>query len=138
MYPRGTLRRCALVLLLSLVARSIASAQASAAAVWQATPASVLKNTLRTVTAAELRYFQSKKTYAAGIDALSLQPEHDVQVQILGAGPQGWQARATHRLQPGKSCVIFVGRVDGMESPRTDEDHEMAGEEGVPICDWMR
>jgi hypothetical protein len=138
MYPRGTLRRCALVLLLAFVARSNVSAQAGAPATWQATPASVLKNTLRAVTAAQLRYFQSRKTYAADVEALALQSERDVQIQVLAAGPQGWQARATHRQQPGKSCVIFVGRVDGMESPRTDEDHEMAGEEGVPICDWMR
>jgi hypothetical protein len=34
--------------------------------------------------------------------------------------------------------VIFVGRLDGNEAPRTDGDREMAGEEGVPLCDRMR
>ncbi len=132
-----TLRRCALALFLSLGARS-AQAQTSTAATWQGTPASVLKGALRVVTAAQVRYFQTWKTYATSAEALALQPERDVQIQILAAGPKGWQARAAHRLQAGKSCVIFVGTVDGVESPRTDEDHEMAGEEGVPLCDWMR
>ena len=138
MCPRRTLRRCALALLLSFAAQSPVMAQTSASAGWQATPASVLKNALRGVTAAQLRFFQTKKTYASSPDELALSPERDVQIQILAAGPNGWQARAAHRQQPGKSCVIFVGSVNGVESPRTDADREMAGEEGVPLCDWMR
>ena len=50
----------------------------------------------------------------------------------------GWQGRAVHREQAGKSCVIFVGRIEGLEAPRTDGDREMAGEDGVPLCDRMR
>ncbi|MGH7498766.1 MAG: hypothetical protein ACREL3_07940 [Gemmatimonadales bacterium] len=138
MCPRRTLRRCALALLISFSAHSQGAAQTSASAGWQATPASVLKNALRAVTAAQLRFFQTQKTYASSAEALALPPERDVQVQILAAGPSGWQARAVHRQQPGKSCVIFVGTVGGVESPRTDADREMAGEEGVPLCDWMR
>jgi hypothetical protein len=117
---------------------SPAGAQTSSAASWQDTPASMLKGALRTVTAAQLRFFQAQKTYATSTEALALAPERDVRVQILAAGPRGWQARAVHRQQAGKSCVIFVGTVDGVESPRTDEDREMAGEEGVPLCDRMR
>jgi hypothetical protein len=62
----------------------------------------------------------------------------DVEVQVLAAGQKGWQARAVHARQPGRSCVIFVGSVEGKESPTTDGDHEMAGEEGIPLCDTMR
>lgn len=137
MYLHGTLR-CALAMFLPLSAGVPAAAQTSAAAQWQATPASVLKSSLRAVTAAQIRFFQARKTYAPSAEALALPSERDVQVQILAAGPNGWQARAVHKQQPGKSCVIFVGTVDGVESPRTDSDREMAGEEGVPLCDWMR
>jgi hypothetical protein len=115
-----------------------AVAQTSTAAAWQATPASMLKSALRTVTTAQVRYFGAQKTYSASVEALGLQAERDVQVQILAAGPKGWQARAVHQQQPGRSCVIFVGTVDGVELPTTDGDHEMAGEEGVPLCDRMR
>ena len=87
---------------------------------------------------AQVRYFQGQKTYSASADALGLTPDRNVQVQIIAAGPKGWQARAVHGQQPGLSCVIFVGSVDGFESPTTDGDHEMAGEEGVPLCDRMR
>jgi hypothetical protein len=138
MYPRRTLRRCALVLSLSCAIPATAVAQTSEAAAWQSTPASVLKNTLRAVSAAQVRYFQNQKTYAAATDALGLSVDRSVQVQIIAAGPKGWQARAVHSQQPGRSCVIFVGSVDGFESPTTDGDHEMAGEEGVPLCDRMR
>lgn len=138
MCPHRTLRRCTLALFLLVLVYSPAGAQTSAPAAWQDTPASVLKGALRAVTAAQLRYFHARKTYATSAEALALAPERDVQVQVLAAGPRGWQARAVHRQQAGKSCVVFVGTVDGIESPRTDEDREMAGEEGVPLCDRMR
>ncbi len=138
MCPRRILRRCALALLLPCAALPPAAAQTSAAATWQGTPASVLKAALRTVTAAQVRYYQAQKTYSASTEALGVTPERDVQVQILAAGPSGWQARAVHGQQPGRSCVIFVGSVEGVEAPTTDGDREMAGEEGVPLCDRMR
>jgi hypothetical protein len=138
MCSRRTLRSTALVLLLSGAASMPGAAQTSTAAVWQATPASVLKNALRAATTAQGRYFQAQKTYAASAGELGLTVDRDVQVRILAAGPNGWQARAVHAQQPGRSCVIFVGRVEGMSSPTTDGDREMAGEEGVPLCDTMR
>ena len=64
--------------------------------------------------------------------------EAGVRVDILRACASGWQGRATHRSQPGRSCVVFVGSLQGAEAPRTDGDHEMAGEEGIPLCDRMR
>ena len=125
--------------LLSLVAvTSRAAAQTGSAAAWRATPASLLKGTLRTVAAAQSRHRSTSGTYAASTAPLGVSLEPGVRVDILAAGPDGWQARATHRDQAGRSCVIFVGRVDGIEAPRTDEDREMAGEAGVPLCDRMR
>lgn len=124
-----------------LVAFALASpvaAQTSTAAAWRATPASLLKSALRGVAAAQSRHQATRGRYAASTAPLRLVLEPGVQVDILAVGPAGWQARATHRDQPGRSCVIFVGRVDGRESPRTDGDREMAGEDGVPLCDRMR
>jgi hypothetical protein len=138
MCPRRTLRRGALALALSCVVRAPAVAQTAEPASWQATPASVLKNALRAVSVAQVRYFQTQQTYSTSPDSLGVKAERDVRVQIIAAGPRGWQARAVHAQQPGRSCVIFVGSVEGFESPTTDGDHEMAGEEGVPLCDRMR
>jgi hypothetical protein len=128
----------ALILLLglSLGAPHAARAQ-NAGASWQATPASILKNALRNVVAAQDRYRASHPVFATSIEILQVQPEPDVKLQILGATPNGWRARATHRARPGRSCVIFVGPVSGLELPRTEGDGEMAGEERVPLCDRM-
>jgi hypothetical protein len=127
-----------LTVLLGASPVAAAAAQTSSAASWQATPASVLKSALRTVVAAQARYHADRRTYAVTVAQLGIKPEAGVRVEILAAGSRGWQAKAVHREQPGRSCVIFVGRVEGAESPRTDGDREMAGEEGVPLCDLMR
>lgn len=113
-------------------------AQSAASAGWQATPASVLKGALRSTAAAQARYRDAKGTYASAPEALALRLESGIRIEILQAGRAGWQGKATHASQAGLSCVVFVGSLDGVEAPRTDGDHEMAGEEGVPLCDRMR
>ena len=113
-------------------------AQTSAPAAWQATPASVLKSALRSALAAQERYYAATGAYAPSAEALGFRAEAGVRVDILVATASGWQGRATHQTQPGRSCVVFVGSLDGAEAPRTDGDHEMAGEEGIPLCDRMR
>jgi hypothetical protein len=104
---------------------------------WQSTPASILKNALRNVVAAQDKYRTTHPIYATSVEALQVQAGSDVKLQILGATPNGWRAKATHRARPGRSCVIFVGQVRGLELPKTDGDGEMAGEERVPLCDRM-
>ena len=113
-------------------------AQSSAPAGWQATPASMLKGALRSVTAAQERYRAAHGAYAASVDRLDRRPESGIRVEILLAGATGWQAKATHATQPGRSCVVFVGALGEAEAPRTDADREMAGEEGIPLCDRMQ
>ena len=114
------------------------AAQNSAPAGWQATPASVLKGALRSVTAAQERYRAAHGAYAPSVDRLDMRPENGIRVEILLAGAAGWQAKATHATQPGRSCVVFVGALGDIEAPRTDADREMAGEEGIPLCDRMQ
>lgn len=132
----GPMTGLTLLLGLSLGAPHDAPAQ-NATASWQTTPASLLKSVLRNVVAAQDRYRAGHPGYATSIEALQLQPEPDIRIQILSVGPNGWRARATHRSRPGRSCVVFVGELGGRELPRTDGDGEMAGEERVPLCDRM-
>ena len=124
-----------LVLGLSLAANG-AMAQTSTAA-WQSTPASVLKTVLRNVVAAQDKYRATHATFAASVEALRLKPGSEVKVQITRATESGWRAKASHRTRRGRSCVVFVGGLAGVEAPRTDRDGEMAGEERVPLCDRM-
>jgi len=130
------MRAYALVLGLSVSAPLAAAAQAMAGS-WQSTPASILKSSLRNVVAAQDKYRASHPAYAGSIEALQLDPGADVKIQIVGATPNGWRAKATHRARPGRSCVVFVGAVAGGGLPRTDGDGETAGEERVPLCDRM-
>ena len=114
------------------------TAQSTAPAAWQATPASVLKGALRATAAAQGRYRAANGTYASSVARLDLRPEAGVRVDILRASASGWQGKASFRGQPGRSCVVFVGSLEGIEAPRTDGDRDMAGEEGIPLCDRMR
>jgi hypothetical protein len=126
----------AFMLGLSLGAPIDALAQ-NASAAWQSTPASVLKNSLRDVVAAQDRYRATHPIFASSVETLQLNPGADVKIQILRVTPVGWRAKATHRARPGRSCVVFVGQLGGLELPKTDGDGEMAGEERVPLCDRM-
>lgn len=126
------------VLLTAALGGGALHAQAGAPAAWRATPASLLKSALRATLAAQDRYRTAHATYAASADALELRPEPGVRIEVLRATATGWQARATHQSRPGRSCVVFVGSLEGTEAPRTDGDREMAGEEGVPLCDRMQ
>ena len=132
---RRALHMPVLVLGLSLGALP-ADAQTKNAA-WQATPASVLKSVLRNVVAAQDSYKAKHGKYAGSSETLRVERSSDVRIQIQAATESGWRAKATHRTRPGRSCVVFVGKLRGGEAPRTDGDGVMAGEERVPLCDRM-
>jgi hypothetical protein len=135
---RGARHIPALTLLLGLSLGAPHDAWAQeAGASWQSTPASILKNALRNVVAAQDRYRATHPVFATSIEVLQVHAESDIRLQILGATPDGWRAKASHRARPGRSCVVFVGQVSGLELPKTDGDGEMAGEERVPLCDRM-
>jgi hypothetical protein len=114
---------------------SIAAQNASAS--WQSTPASILKSSLRNVVAAQDHYRASHPSFASSLEVLQVNPGADVRIQIMGVTRNGWRAKATHRARPGRSCVVFVGLLSGLELPKTDGDGEVAGEERVPLCDRM-
>src|SRR5688500_16084623 len=71
----------AFVLGLSLGTPIAAPAQ-NASAAWQATPASILKNTLRNVVAAQDQYRAKHNGFAKTAEALQVNPGGDVKIQI--------------------------------------------------------
>jgi hypothetical protein len=123
-----------------LASSAPAAAQAVASKTVTARPshAAQLKSALRSAAAAQAKHHATKRSYATSVGQLRLPTTPGVRLEIVAAGRTGWQGRAQHQEQPGRSCVIFVGRIEGVEAPRTDGDRDMAGEEGVPLCDRMR
>ena len=136
--PASWVAHCSLLAALALLLSSAPAAAQTKALAMRPSHAAQLKSALRSAAAAQARHHAAKSAYATSVDLLRLPPAPGVRVEILAARRSGWQARAQHQEQPGRSCVIFVGRLDGNEAPRTDGDREMAGEEGVPLCDRMR
>jgi hypothetical protein len=136
--PAFWIPRCVLLAALALPASSTPAMAQTKTLATQPSHATQLKSALRSVAAAQTRHHAAKSSYATSVAVLRVPPAPGVRVEILAAGRSGWQARARHQDQPGRSCVIFVGRLDGNDAPRTDGDREMAGEEGVPLCDRMR
>jgi hypothetical protein len=136
--PASWIPHCSLLAALALLLSSAPAAAQTTALATRPSHAAQLKSALRSVAAAQARHHAAKSAYTKSLELLRLPPAPDVRLEILAAGGSGWQARARHQEQPGRSCVIFVGRLDGNDAPRTDGDREMAGEEGVPLCDRMR
>ncbi len=141
MMSASRIRTGALLAALALLGSSApAAAQAVASKTVTARPshAAQLKSALRSAAAAQAKHHAMRRSYATSVDQLRLPVIPGVRLEIVMAGSTGWQGRAYHQEQPGRSCVIFVGRIEGVEAPRTDGDRDMAGEEGVPLCDRMR
>jgi hypothetical protein len=136
--PVSWVPRCSMLAALALLVSSAPVAAQAQALASRPSHAAQLKSALRSVAAAQARHHAAKSAYATSVAVLRVPTAPGVRLEILVAGRSGWQARAQHQDQPGRSCVIFVGRLDGSEAPRTEADREMAGEEGVPLCDRMR
>ncbi len=134
----GARHMTALALVLGLgLGTPVTAAAQNPSASWQSTPASILKSSLRNVVAAQDQYRASHPSFASSLEVLQVNPGADVRIQIMGVTRNGWRAKATHRARPGRSCVVFVGLLSGLELPKTDGDGEVAGEERVPLCDRM-
>ncbi|MGH7631595.1 MAG: hypothetical protein ACREOF_19845 [Gemmatimonadales bacterium] len=56
-----------------------------------------------------------------------------VALHILSANSRGWSGEATYDQLPGKSCVIYGGRV--AEVPTTEEQGLAPEREGTVVCD---
>jgi hypothetical protein len=136
--PAFRVSRTSLLVALALLGWSASAAAQATALASRPSHAAQLKSVLRAVAAAQARHHAAKASYAASLEELRVPPAPGMRIEILAAGPFGWKARARHQEQLGRSCVIFVGRLEDNEPPRTDADREMAGEEGVPLCDRMR
>jgi hypothetical protein len=99
------------------------------------TPAVQLKVALRNLEHSQEAWFGTQGYYSRTIEPFALQYlwPRGVRLRILSAGVDSWSAKATHTTWPGKSCVIWFGRVPFR--PATDAEKRTADRSGVPVCD---
>jgi len=85
-----------------------------------------MKSDLRNMVVLQEGYFETHKKYASGLQQLGWEPTVLVQEIVVGQHG-GWTARARHRALTGYQCAIFMGDVNPVFSPATQE--------GVPACE---
>jgi hypothetical protein len=91
-----------------------------------------ISQTLRRLVAAEQGFFAENGTYAADLQRLGFRPTGASQVEFLLVTRDGWAARGTHPLLPGRDCVTYAG--GGIPVPATRR-YARSGREGVVVCD---
>jgi hypothetical protein len=110
---------------------SVSSAEALAA----------VRGRLLLLVEAQEAHFADHNSYTTSLTALKLsgpgQPHSPVVLSVTHAGRRAWRATGRHTAHPGKSCVIFVGKVDAFPAAATNADgrRPTAAQEREPVCD---
>jgi hypothetical protein len=90
---------------------------------------------LRKLANAQTAYLGTQGTYSRRVETLPLQYgwQRGVSVTLIYADQRSWTARATHLANPGKSCVVWVGKP--LKRPATQARRRVPERSGVPVCD---
>ena len=126
----------------SAAGQRAASGPEAAAATPGAAAVAQMRSKLRLLTAAQEEYWSRHGTYTTDVAALGLldrggrTPQDSTTVRIFSAGGTGWSAMSTHRALAGRSCVIYVGRVEDLpKPPATLAERREATTEALTACD---
>ncbi len=93
-----------------------------------------ISQTLRRLVAAEQSFFAENGAYSADLGRVGFRPLGASQVEFLWVTKDGWAARATHPVLPGRDCVTFTG--GGGPVPATRR-LKRSGREGVVACEFV-
>jgi hypothetical protein len=93
-----------------------------------------ISQTLRRLVAAEQSFFAETGAYSADLGRVGFRPLGASKVEFLWVTKDGWAARATHPVLPGRDCVTFTG--GGGPVPETRR-LKRSGREGVVVCDFV-
>jgi hypothetical protein len=74
--------------------------------------------------------------FGPGEQALAFRPPPGVSLAFGYADSFGWSATASHVQLPGKTCVIWVGRIPPERRPTTRHDGNRGGDAEV-VCDLV-
>ena len=93
-----------------------------------------ISQTLRRLVAAQQSFFAENGAYSADLAKVGFRPLGASQVEFLWVTKDGWAARATHPMLPGRDCVTFTGL--GGPVPATRRLNR-SPREGVVACDFV-
>jgi len=98
-------------------------------------PSVQIRVDLRNLARSQEAYYGTQGIYSKRTEPFMLQYlwHRGVTIRILSATRDGWSAKATHRVQPDKSCVIWFGTVPAQ--PATDVQQRVADRPSEPVCD---
>jgi hypothetical protein len=90
---------------------------------------------LRNLVRSQDAYLATQGLYSRRFEPFALQYfwHRGVTIRILSADAESWAAKATHRTQPGKSCVVWFGPVPWR--PTTVAQRRTPERSAVPVCD---
>jgi hypothetical protein len=93
-----------------------------------------ISQTLRKLVAAEQSFFAETGVYSGDLGRVGFRPLGASKVEFLWITKDGWAARATHPVLPGRDCVTFTG--GGGPVPATRR-LKRTGRQGVVACDFV-
>ncbi|HEU5170647.1 MAG TPA: hypothetical protein VFU46_08915 [Gemmatimonadales bacterium] len=95
----------------------------------------LMRADLMNLATAQRKYRGVQGVYARNTKVLAVQYlwNSGVSLRILSANSSGWSGEATYDQLPGKSCVIFGGKV--IDPPATEAGGRVPTREGVVECD---
>ena len=93
-----------------------------------------ISQTLRRLVVAEQSFFAENGAYSADLGRVGFRPLGNSEVEFLWVTKEGWAARATHPVLPGRDCVTYTGGGGPVPSTRR---LGRSGKEGVVVCDLV-
>ncbi len=98
---------------------------------------SLMRSDLMNLATSQRQYRAVQGTYSRTTKVLNIHYSWSsgVALSILSANSKGWSGQATYDQLPGKSCVIYGGKVAVSDLPTTEEQRLVPRGEGAVVCD---
>lgn len=91
-----------------------------------------IRRALRRLVTAEQAFYAENGTYTEDLERVGFRRDGRTEITFVWLRRDGWIASAEHPAMPGRSCVIYVGRVKAAPNSMM---YVRGAREGVPTCD---
>jgi hypothetical protein len=91
-----------------------------------------IRRALRRLVTAEQAFYAENGTYTEDLERVGFRGDGRTTISFVWLRRDGWIASGAHPALPGRSCVIYVGRVKAAPNSMM---YVRGAREGVPTCD---